>query len=244
MHFIHDVWVNWFIGKKEGYQVCPQYEWRKEDKVELLEQIPVLYVTEQVLDAVENNIQPLPSSLLYHIHKKTTKREKYKKTTIDYAAVLTDGKGVIAFDTTGFNMPLKKSRLPLKQEIKVLQLCEKMKQIKYFHMPKTEEKESFLHVNRKYMYGLTRRERELKMLLLVAVKQLEKTKNMSELLYWLAELKDEKVSYAIHQLTEDQLYRLLYNEVKRGWSKKHEHLCKQMMKGKPFLEKYLQVKQK
>lgn len=41
MLFLHDVWVNWFEGEENGYNVCHFHEWRKEDTVELLDQTPV-----------------------------------------------------------------------------------------------------------------------------------------------------------------------------------------------------------
>lgn len=34
MLFLHDVWVNWFEGEENGYNVCHFHEWRKEDTVE------------------------------------------------------------------------------------------------------------------------------------------------------------------------------------------------------------------
>lgn len=42
MLFLHDVWVNWFEGEENGYNVCHFHEWRKEDTVELLDQVPLL----------------------------------------------------------------------------------------------------------------------------------------------------------------------------------------------------------
>jgi hypothetical protein len=34
MLFLHDVWVNWFEGEENGYNVCHFHEWRKDDSVE------------------------------------------------------------------------------------------------------------------------------------------------------------------------------------------------------------------
>lgn len=244
MLYLHDVWVNWFVGKKEGYQVCPYYEWRKKDRVEMLEQIPVLYIQSTLFNIIENSLQPLPSSLLNQIHKKTTQKKGYERKQLTYACIVTDGKGILAFDTGGFNIPLRKSRLTVKQEQQVYHMCEKMKIQKFMFIPRRVASTSLLDIDRKYMFGLTRRERELKSLLLIAVRQLEKSKDISELLYWLAEWKNEKISYCMYQLNEQELYRLLYNEVKRGWSKEHERFCMQLMKGKPFLEKYVQANEK
>lgn len=244
MLYLHDVWVNWFVGKKSGYQVCAYYEWRKKDRIEMLEQIPVLYIQSSLFHTIENSLQPLPSSLLNQIHKKTTQKKGCERKKLTYACIVTDGKGVLAIDTGGFNIPLRKSRLTTKQEQEVYKMCERMKQQRFLFAPRRADNASLLDIDPKYMYGLTRKERELKSLLLMAVRQLERSRDISELLYWLAEWKNEKLSYAMYQLNEQELYRLLYNEVKRGWSKEHERFCMQLMKGKPFLEKYVQTIEK
>ncbi|MCT4572190.1 DUF3603 domain-containing protein, partial [Bacillus thuringiensis] len=44
MLYLHDVWVNWFEGEENGYNVCHFYEWRKDDTIELLDQVPLLKV--------------------------------------------------------------------------------------------------------------------------------------------------------------------------------------------------------
>lgn len=37
MLYFYDVWVNWFEGEENGYNVCYFYEWRKDDCVELFD---------------------------------------------------------------------------------------------------------------------------------------------------------------------------------------------------------------
>ena len=44
MMYLHDVWVNWFEGEENGYNVCYFHEWRKDDSVELLDQVPLLKI--------------------------------------------------------------------------------------------------------------------------------------------------------------------------------------------------------
>ncbi|HEX6923002.1 MAG TPA: DUF3603 domain-containing protein, partial [Bacillales bacterium] len=31
MQYLGDVWVNWFEGEENGYNVCDFHEWRKDD---------------------------------------------------------------------------------------------------------------------------------------------------------------------------------------------------------------------
>ena len=44
MLVLNDIWVNWFDGEDKGYNVCPFFEWRKRDKIELIDRIPVLFI--------------------------------------------------------------------------------------------------------------------------------------------------------------------------------------------------------
>ena len=48
----------------------------KTDQIEILEQVPVLHITESLYNAIENSIYDLPGELLEMIHKRayTTKR--------------------------------------------------------------------------------------------------------------------------------------------------------------------------
>ena len=54
MLYLHDVWVNWFEGEENGYNVCHFYEWRKDDTIELLDQVPLLKVDSTLYHYIEN----------------------------------------------------------------------------------------------------------------------------------------------------------------------------------------------
>ena len=62
MLFIHDVWVNWFEGEENGYNVCHFHEWRKEDGIELLDQVPLLKVSSELFQFIENNLSDLKTA--------------------------------------------------------------------------------------------------------------------------------------------------------------------------------------
>ena len=52
MLYLHDVWVNWFEGEENGYNVCHFHEWRRgEDVIELLDQVPLLLI-EPILSTI------------------------------------------------------------------------------------------------------------------------------------------------------------------------------------------------
>ena len=244
MLYLYDVWVNWFEGEEEGYNICHYHEWRKKDQIEILEQVPVLYIQTPLYETIENSLDDLPTALLDQIHKRSYMRKGHTREVLEYACIVTDGKGILAFDTIGYHIPIRKSRLIPRQEQQVYELCKKAKQYKFTCTPKKEtEKSSLIGMDQKYMFGLTRRERQLKKLLIIAMEHLKTTNNVSEMLYWLSEWDNQKIAYPTYQLSIKEIWQLLYDEVKVGWSKQHERLCAQMIKGNPFLEKFWEMEQ-
>src|SRR5690625_1211313 len=102
MLYMHDVWVNWFEAEENGYNVCYFHEWRKDDTIEMLDQIPLLYITDQLFNDIENNIQELPEKMLTSIYKQAFIRQGVSKLPLEYAAVVTNGKEIICFDTGSY----------------------------------------------------------------------------------------------------------------------------------------------
>ena len=87
------------------------------------------------------------------------------------------------------------------------------------------------------MNGLTRKERQLKQLLFMALDQLHTTKNTAEIRYWFTEWDPSAYGMVQHMEFED-IWAKLYEEAKTGWSEKHEQLCERLVKGQPFLKSY------
>ena len=87
------------------------------------------------------------------------------------------------------------------------------------------------------MNGLTRKERQLKQLLFMALDQLHTTKNTAEIRYWFTEWDPSAYGMVQHMEFED-IWVKLYDEAKTGWSDKHEQLCERLVKGQPFLKSY------
>src|SRR5690625_864315 len=131
MHYLYDIWVNWFDGEEEGYNVCPYHEWRKSDNIEMVDQIPVLHITEDLFHYIENGLSHLPNELLNSIHKKSYIRKGYSRRVLEYACIVTDGSRILAIDTLGYDIPLRKSRLIPRQERQVYEKCEKANVIEF-----------------------------------------------------------------------------------------------------------------
>lgn len=241
MLYLYDVWVNWFEGEEKGYNVCQFYEWRKNDTIDILEQVPCLHITEALYDQIENSLAEVPVALLNKIHKKTICRIGQNREKIDYASIITDGKGVLLFDTANYRVPHKKSRLIPKQEQRVLEVIKKTKAYEFpFKQVQEGIKTNLLVLDESLVCGLTRRERQLKRLLMIALYQLKNAANYIALCYWLSEWNGSN-TLQFGEGNSDHVWQLLYDELKYGWSDAHERLCEQLIKGNHLLEKYWEL---
>ena len=236
MLYLYDVWVNWFEGEQEGYNVCEYYEWRKSDQIEILEQIPVLFIVENLYQMIENSLNQLPNQMLELIHKRAYIRKGHRRSEIKYACIVSDGRGIIAIDTSGSHIPMKKSRLIPRQEQQVYELAKKSKLRKFNFTPYNEEEQSLVFMDYSLVHGLTRRERQLKKILMIGMEQLKSTDNLNEIIYWLTEWDYEKVSSISKKMGKQQIWEILFNDVKNGWSEAHEEFCSKLVKGNRFLE--------
>lgn len=237
MLYLHDAWVNWFEGEENGYNVCPFHEWRKSDSVELLDQVPLLYISSELFEYIENDIRELPKDLLDSIYKRATIRKGQKRTVLEYAAVVTDGMEILAFDTAGYYIPVRKSRLIPRQEQLVYSMIEKAEQKNYGFKKESYQKEyHMLSMPPSFIHGLTRKERQLKQLLMIGLDQLKTTNNKQELRYWLTEWNPKKYP-SIKYMNEEEVWEALYNGLKDGWSQAHEELCRKLIRGQAFLER-------
>lgn len=236
MLYLHDVWVNWFEGEENSYNVCYFHEWRKEDKIELLDRVPLLYIRDDLFNHIENNMQELPKELLEVIYKRAYMRKGQTKDVIDYAAVITNGSEIIVFDTIGYTIPVRKSRLIPRQEQIVFDMIKNTREKKFLFNSHLYKKEHhILSLAPEYIHGLTRRERQLKHLLMIGLDQLRTTNNIEELRYWLTEWNPKKYPF-LRFMNEKRVWKELYNGVKYGWSEAHEELCAKLIKGQPYLE--------
>ncbi|MFD2681247.1 YjbA family protein [Bacillus seohaeanensis] len=235
MLYLHDVWVNWFEGEENGYNVCHFHEWRKEDVIELLDQVPLVKVNTTLFHYIENDLSELPQQLLNDVYQKAYLRKNHERIQQDYCFVVTDGTGILAVDTIGYTIPIRKSRLIPRQEQLVYEMVEGQEEICY--SIQSEEKDyHILSPSPHIMSGLTRKERQLKQLLFMALDQLYSAKNTSEIRYWYTEWAPERYR-AIQQMDFEEIWQMFYEETKDGWTEKHSRLCENLIKGQPFFEK-------
>ncbi|MFB5661394.1 DUF3603 family protein [Alteribacillus sp. HJP-4] len=234
---IRDVWINWFEGEENGYNVCPFHEWSGEDRIEVLDYAEVIRVTERLFDYIENRLEDLPEELLKAVFQRSTLRKNMARITLDYCFIMYDGKRVMAVDTIGYKTPIRKSRLTPKHERLAAELADdEQEEVFDLHEPVPPKEYHILSPHPKYMTGLTRKERQLKQLLFMALDQLYTSGVTAELRYWFTEWNPgdyESIQFVEHP----DLWQRLYSELKEGWSDSHYDLCKKMVKGQPFFEK-------
>jgi hypothetical protein len=237
MLYLHDVWVNWFEGEENGYNVCHFHEWRKDDGVELLDQAPLLKVEPILYNYIENDLSELPQQLLDDIFQKAYLRKNHERVQLEYCFVVTDGVGILAVDTIGYSIPIRKSRLIPRQEQLVYEMIA-AHEAKQYHFQKISVDKDFhiLSPEPDLMTGLTRKERQLKQLLFMALDQLHTSKNEAEVRYWFTEWCPERYS-SIQELNFESAWQQLFEETKYGWSRRHETFCENLIKGQPFFEK-------
>ncbi|HWO98038.1 MAG TPA: YjbA family protein [Bacillus sp. (in: firmicutes)] len=244
MLYLHDVWVNWFEGEENGYNVCSFHEWRKDDCVELLDQVPLLKVQPLLFQYIENDLSELPQPLLNDVFQKAYIRKNHERIQLEYCFVVTDGQGIMAVDTMGYHIPIRKSRLIPRQEQLVYEMIQEQEVAEYeFNQQEMEKKEHhILSPSPNTMRGLTRKERQLKQLLFMALDQLRTSENVAQVRYWYTEWNPSQYEQT-QQMSFEEVWMSLYEDTKQGWSEKHMSLCENLIKGQPFFEKLWEMEQ-
>jgi len=227
MLYIHDVWVNWFDSAVKGYEV-PEFEaWKRDDTVELLDQSPLLYLTEEMFDYIENSLNTLPADLLEAIHNKGYMRKNHERQQIDYMAVITDGYRVLIFDTDGTDYPVKKSRPITRQHQLALEMVEGTHKLDFSPPKETEVTwgsvaDLICDIEDIHMRGLTRREREMKQILMVSLSTLAHSKSIEEVRYWYTELfPAAMIDITTENWSIEDMVLDMHDHLSEGWDEQH-----------------------
>ncbi|MEG0994569.1 MAG: DUF3603 family protein [Bacilli bacterium] len=116
MTYIYDILLNW----QDDY-VLDFFEWEESDNLEHIKKMPILKVNEEVIDNLYNNIIKIDSNILEILYSRT---ERYEQTfkNIDYAAILTDEKRVIAIEFDKYGQTIAKSSLLMEEENEIISI--------------------------------------------------------------------------------------------------------------------------
>ncbi|MGL4820945.1 MAG: DUF3603 family protein [Bacilli bacterium] len=242
MQFLHDVWVNWFEGEENGYNVCAFHEWRKDDALELLDQVPVITVNEALYWQIENDMQELPKSLMEHVHEKAYMRKNHERICLEYCFIVTDGVGILAVDTIGYNIPVRKSRLIPRQEQLVYEMTASSSPVFEITTLEMKKEHHCLSPAPDTMYGLTRRERQMKQIMYMALDKIRTENNVSQLRYWFTEWNPNAYT-VVQTLSFETLWSMLLNELAVGWSEAHQLFTGKLVKRETYLERLWEIEQ-
>lgn len=218
MACVHHVKVNWFEAETEPLAISPYYEWRKSDFLDTYQTLPVICLEPVVFDMIETSLSPLPKSFLQRMFQASFKHHH----RYDFSTIICDQSRVLAIDTLGYEFPLLKSRLTPIKEKQTLNLCESLDvcsfKIKYQPQDVTE-----YDLTHQQLLGLTRKERELKRLLLFMFKQLSDTKQLAALEYFTT------LYYRLTNQAPQSHGHLFLQELKSEFTEVHIELIKNML---------------
>jgi hypothetical protein len=184
-------------------------------------------------------LSELPPDLLSEVYQKAYIRKNHERSQLDYCFCVTDGIGILAVDTIGYTIPVRKSRLIPRQEQLVYEMVKDVEPNSYDFGNQTLESSKEYHILSlapEHVRGLTRKERQLKQLMFMALDQLKGLNNRAEIAYWYTEW-NPSMYKEMKRMSFEQIWDMLYNETIEGWSEKHLHFCENLIKGQPFFEK-------
>ncbi|MFT8871710.1 MAG: DUF3603 family protein [Sporolactobacillus sp.] len=235
MEVMSDVWVNWFEGEENGYNVCSFPEWRKHDLIELLDQVPLVKISSQLFDYIENNLKELPEQLLKDVRNRSVICKNNQRQIIEYCFIATDGQSALAVDTLGYRVPVRKSRLVPRQEEAALAAAGQAKCTDYPDPAPARKAYHLLSPDPRLMVGLTRRERQMKQLLFMALDQLHAHGSVEELRYWYTEWFPTRYEES-RRLSSEAAWQAIAGDIVNGWSARHADVCERLIKGQPYFE--------
>ena len=187
MNYIEDIIINL---QEELYDY---YEWKKEDKLLIIEKIPIYRINTKTMNNILFNIFKVSKSILTEINKKTIS----EKGLLKYVCLITDLNQVLALSFDEKGLIKEKSKLLLEEEDYVI---EKAKELK----SRLFQVEIIKPICNNFF--LTRKELTIKNVLLKEINKLYQKKEYPAINYLYRELFKEKVG------VKDQ-YKLLIERI-------------------------------
>ena len=178
----------------------------------------MICVDETTFRSIEMSLSPLPKDLMRRLFQSSYKHH-YR---YDFAAIICDQTTVLAIDTLAYDFPLLKSRLTSLKEKQVLTMCQSQKPSRY-PVKQSMQKQMWFHLVSHELIGLTRKERELKALLLFMFEQLEKNGQVEALNYFTT------LYYRLKKVPAKRFGPIFLQEIKTGFTSVHEELIKNML---------------
>jgi len=197
MSYYYDIILNW--SEERAFEF---YEWNDTDYLELIKKIPLFKIKHKTLiDLIENNIK-IDFEILEMIKDKTLISGKNILNKINYAALFTDNKNVIAIEFNDEGISTNKSKLLIEDEINVIESIYNLKEtiINY-------EILNYIENN----FDL-RQEIDAKRLITLEINNLYQNKEIAKLKYLYYEYKKEKIDDI------EIIYHNILNDIEKNFN--------------------------
>ena len=123
MSYYYDIILNW--NEERAYDF---YEWNDTDYLELIKKIPLFKVKHKTLLDINENMIKVDNNLLELIKDKTLISGKNILNKINYAALFTDNKNVIAIEFDSNGLSISRSKLLIDDEINIIETTYNLKE--------------------------------------------------------------------------------------------------------------------
>lgn len=110
MQYLHDVWIN-PCSEENPYLIPHFHEWTKEEKILLMDTMPLIKVNNNLFDYIEAGYNKISDEILKDVHGKSFLRSNNEKKKVKYSFICTDGDRTIAVQLDDEGIVEKKSRL-------------------------------------------------------------------------------------------------------------------------------------
>jgi hypothetical protein len=239
MKYLHDVWVNWSDGGSRAHQIPEYHEWRKDDYVELMDQIPVIVLEPESFTVLEDGYVDIPKEILEMVFKQAARinPETKRRNKVEYAFIITDKTRVLAINTESDTKPNLKSRLLPRQENFTTEMVEFDEPLPVkvvadeYEDGEVEEilGDDILSLKPEYMIGLTRDEKEMKEMVMDCLFNISCSEDYHEVYYWYVELFPKEYNPAV-ELEMDDMVQKMFDLLKVGWTQQHVDFGTQLIK--------------
>ena len=181
MIYTYDILLNW--TKEERLKEF--YEWNLEDDLEHIKKIPIIKITEKMLQDLLTSKIKIDKTFLIKIKSKTETYFHNEIDVIDYGAIVTTNKKALAIELDNEGNVMYKSHLLLDEEEEVLEISEELTTLEIDY--------KIIKKNNTCNY-LTRKEEEEKKFLEKEIKKIRLNKEESKLNYLYKEFFSKEVN--------------------------------------------------
>lgn len=217
--YLYNVWVNWRKQDKMTPTILEYYEWRSTDNIEKIDKIPIVYVTNALYSYLNQCHVTLPKKIAKEIKNRTSKSSDNTLLSYPYVCIIANKHAALAIQWDEENKEWYKSKLIPKQEKFVLRSKIQKQRFRLPFLCTLQPKRNYVRIDG---LGLTRYEKEKRLILMGIIGRMEESATEAELLYWLKEWDYSNNQKTKKKMSKQFIWKELYHQICEGWDKKHD----------------------